>query len=63
MKTYEVTIRATVTKTYEVRAVDEESAENLANEMFTVYCEGPERYELDTVSVVPDPYNEEADNG
>jgi len=51
MKTYEVTIRAVVTKTYEVRAVDEESAEALANDMFTVSCEGPEKYEQDTLGV------------
>ena len=63
MQTYEVVIRATVTKTYEVRAVDEKSAEELAHDMFTVSCEGPEKYEQDTVSVIPDPYNEEADNG
>lgn len=61
MKTYEVTIRAAVTKTYEVRAVDEASAEALANDMFTVSCEGPEKYEQDTISVIPDPYNEEGD--
>lgn len=53
MKTYEVTIRATVTKTYEVRAVDEESAEDLANDMFVVSYEGgvSERYGQDTLDV------------
>ena len=51
MKTYEVTIRATVTKTYEVRAVDKESAEDLAHDMFTVSCEGPEKYQQDTLEV------------
>ena len=48
-------------KTYEVRAVDKESAEGLAHDMFTVSCEGPEKYQQDTVSVIPDPYNEEED--
>lgn len=53
MKTYEVTIRATVTKTYEVRAVNEESAEDLANDMFVVSYEGgvPERYAQDTLDI------------
>ena len=53
MKTYEVTIRATVTKTYEVRAVNEESAEDLANDMFDVAYEGgiPDKYTQDTLKV------------
>ena len=53
MKTYEVTIRATVTKTYEVRAVDEKSAEDLANDMFVVSYEGgvSERYAQDTLDI------------
>ena len=53
MKTYEVTIRATVTKTYEVRAVDEESAEDLANDMFDVSYEGgiPDKYAQETIEI------------
>ena len=53
MKTYEVTIRATVTKTYEVRAVDKESAEDLANDMFDVSYESgiPDKYAQDTIEI------------
>ena len=53
MKTYEVTIRATVTKTYEVRAVNEDSAEDLANDMFDVSYERgiPDKYAQDTIEI------------
>ena len=51
MNTFEVTIRATITKTYEVEAKDAQSAEDLANDMFTVSCEGPERYEQETLTI------------
>tara|TARA_R100001480_G_scaffold11022_3_gene19561 strand:+ start:1993 stop:2181 length:189 start_codon:yes stop_codon:yes gene_type:complete len=53
MKTYEVTIRATVTKTYEVRAINEDSAEDLANDMFDVSYERgiPDKYAQDTIEI------------
>ena len=53
MKTYQVTIRATVTKTYEVRAVDEESAEDLSSDMFDVSYERGirDKYAQDTIEI------------
>jgi hypothetical protein len=52
MKTYEVTIRATVLKTYTVQAHDDNEALNTGHEIFSVETdEAPERYEQETVDV------------
>lgn len=52
MKTYEVTIKATIVKTYTVQAPDENEALNLGHEVFSVETdEAPEHYEQDTVDV------------
>lgn len=43
---YNVTIRAKVTKTFTVEAVDEDAAMAHANEQFTILSDGtPEKYE------------------
>ena len=54
MQTYEVVIKATVTKTITVEADTEDAAENLAHELFSAeYVSGSnEGYEEDTISVV-----------
>ena len=50
---YEVTIRAKITKTFTVDAVDEDTAMEQANEMFTVLRDGtPEKYEQFVLNVV-----------
>lgn len=52
MKTYEVTIRATITKTYKVQAEDDNEALNIGHEVFSVECdETPEHYEQETIEV------------
>ena len=52
MKTYAVTITATVTKTYTVEAASKDEALSLAHESFSVVHDGaPERYEEETNSV------------
>ena len=52
MKSYAITIRATVTKTRTIRAEDEMDAEMMAHQYFTVACEGPdERYTQETLCI------------
>ena len=52
MRTYAVTITATVTKTYTVEAASKDEALSLAHESFSVVHDGaPERYEEETVDV------------
>lgn len=53
MKKYNVTIKATVTKTYEVEAETEDQAREEAHGIFSVISEDgiPENYEEDTLSV------------
>jgi hypothetical protein len=52
MKTYSVTIQATITKTIAVHAEDADQAAELAHEQFDVTAnEDPERYEQDTIRV------------
>ena len=48
---YEVTIRAKITKTFTVDAVDEDMAMAQANEMFTPELDGEERYEQFVLNV------------
>jgi hypothetical protein len=53
---YNVTIRATITKTYRVQASDRESAEEQAHYVFSVMNDDTdERYEQDTLDVVAAP--------
>ena len=53
MKTYEITIRATITKTYTIEADDAATAESIAHEVFVVQNESdiPESYEQETMDV------------
>jgi hypothetical protein len=52
MKMYEVTIRATVTKTFSVEAKDEPCAEEAAHEQFSVLNDGvDENYDQLTLSI------------
>ena len=52
MKTYAVTIKATIYKTYTVEAASKDEALSLAHESFSVLHDGaPERYEEETNSV------------
>lgn len=53
MKTYEITIRATLTKTYTVEAEDAATAECVAHEIFDIHNEPdvPENYEQETMDV------------
>lgn len=53
MKTYNVTIRATITKTYEIDAEDESTAEGVGHEVFIVENEQDidEDYKQETMSV------------
>lgn len=54
MKQYEVTIRATITKTYTVKGRTEEAAISAAYYHFTVLQDGtPEKYEDEVVSITP----------
>lgn len=57
MNQFDVTIRATVTKTIRVEADDWKQAEELAHGQFTTECDGQERYAeecLDCVEVEPE---------
>lgn len=52
MKTYDVTIQATVTKTLRVEAEDSNEATILAHEEFNVHSgEGEEHYDEQTVEI------------
>jgi hypothetical protein len=52
MNTYEITIRATITKTYTVEAKNSDEAIELANELFSVLEDGaPENYEQETLDI------------
>lgn len=53
MKTYEVTIRAVLTKTYTIEADDEATAEVAAHEIFDIHNEPdiPESYDQETLDV------------
>ena len=53
MPVYLVTIRATITKTYEIEANNDTEADNLANEIFTTMAEKdvPEDYDQETLFV------------
>ena len=58
MKTYEVTIRATITKTYTIEASDNDEAANIAYEIFDIHNEPnvPEDYKqeiIDSCEVLP----------
>lgn len=53
MKTYDVTIKAIVIKTYTVEAEDEDEASLIAHEDFTVESDDtPERYEQETLEIL-----------
>ena len=54
MKTYEITIRATLTKTYTVEAEDAATAESVAHEIFDIHNEPdvPENYKQETLDVL-----------
>ena len=55
MKMYEVTIRATVTKTFSVKAKDKPRAEEAAHEQFSVLNDGvDEHYDQQTLSIEED---------
>lgn len=52
MKTYSVQIRAEITKTIEVQAINEDEAYIEAHEIFSVISdEWPEKYSEDTLSI------------
>ena len=53
MKIYQVTIQATVTKTYEIETDDPATAETVAHEIFSFENEPDieEKYEQQTISV------------
>ena len=52
MKTYDVTIRATIYKTFRVEAQDEDEAYVEAHELFNPHSgEAEERYEQETMSI------------
>ena len=52
MKTFEVEIQATVRKSIFVIAPDEDAANEMANEQFSVLNDGgPEHYEQETLNV------------
>lgn len=52
MNCYEITIRATVTKTLNVTAKTEDQALDLAHDMFTLEHSGdPEKYDQDTIQI------------
>ena len=52
MKTFEVTIRVTITKTLRVEAETEDDAAEQANQEFSVLNDRDESYEQDTLEVV-----------
>jgi hypothetical protein len=52
MKTYEVTIKATIIKTYTIEAESEAEAVATGNDIFSVEPdEAPERYEQEMINV------------
>ena len=52
MKNYDVTIKATITKTYSVQADDRDTAYELAHEKFSALSDDtPEHYEQETVDI------------
>lgn len=52
MKPYEVTIKATIIKTYTVYANSEDEASEIAHDDFTVQIDdAPERYEQETLEI------------
>ena len=52
MKTYQVTIQAVITKTFEVESKDEGQAYEEACELFSCDCDGvDEDYEQDAISI------------
>ena len=51
MKTYDITIRATVTKTIRVEAKDKVEASIQAHEQFSTECDGQEDYEQNTLDI------------
>ena len=52
MTEYNVTIRATVTKTLNIVAISEDDAAATASDLFTTECEGPnEDYRQDVLDV------------
>ena len=51
MKTYDVTIQATVRKTIRVEANNSDAAYVEAHEQFTTECDGDEHYFEETLSV------------
>ena len=52
MKPYEVTIKATIIKTYTVYANSEDEASEIAHDDFTVQMDdAPERYEQETLEI------------
>ena len=52
MRTYKVTIRATVTKTLTVKAKNKDDAYEVASDGFSVLCDGEdEDYEQDLVGI------------
>ena len=52
MKNYEVSIRATITKTIIVEAANETSAETIAHETFSTDNDGPEHYSQETLGKI-----------
>ena len=53
MKTYGVQIRAEITKTIEVQAMNEDDAYEKAHDIFSVTSdEWPEKYSVDTLSII-----------
>jgi hypothetical protein len=52
MKTYAVTIKTTITKTYTIEAQAAAEAEATAHDIFTTDCdETPERYQQETIDI------------
>lgn len=51
MKKYQVTIEAVIRKTIEVEATDTFEAQQQAQELFTVECDGDEHYAQDVLEV------------
>lgn len=51
MKTFRVTIRATVTKTLTVEGADEDEAREAAHGEFSVLCDGDEDYDEETLDI------------
>ena len=51
MKTYDVTIQATVRKTIRVEANNSDAAYEEAHEQFTTECDGDEHYDEQTIEI------------